>query len=81
MIPTRSRQEFFDSLFEDAGDSCLTAMTRLEWKSRESVDYALFHMAGGVNIAELAKELAVTAATLYRWRSQANEPDLWTAYK
>ena len=78
MIPTRERQNFFDDLFE-AGESALTAMTRMDWENREMVDYCFWHLAGGASVADLARELAVTTSTVYRWRSRAGEKDLWNA--
>ena len=76
MIPTRARQDFFDSLFEGE-EGKLTAMTKLEWVERETVDYCFWHLSEGRAVKDLARELAVSATTIYRWRSRAGERDLW----
>ena len=78
MIPTRERQDFFDDLFE-TGESALTAMTRMEWENREMVDYCFWHLAEGKTVKDMARELAVTTSTVYRWRSRAGEACLWNA--
>lgn len=80
MIPVRARQHFFDDLF-DGESSSLTCMTRLEWRDRDTVDYALWWMAEGKSIKDLARELALAPATLYGWRARADEAELWEAYK
>lgn len=79
VIPTRERQDFFDHIL-DGERICLTAMTRLEWKRPELVDYALWHLSEGKAVKDIARDLGVAVASIYRWRDRAGEDELWLHY-